>query len=213
MTEPRWQTARLDEVERPDGSWIPIRKHFDIKAFGINAWVAKGEGDDVIGEHTENSGHEELYFVTAGRATFTLDGNEIDAPAGTLVFVRDPATRRKAVALEAKTTIVAIGAQAGAAFEVMDWEKFAGFWPLYQAGDYQAALAFLEQARAADPESAMLLYNSACMEALLGRTDEALEHLRQAAEREDRFREAARTDSDLDAIRSDARVPSLLETP
>lgn len=212
MTEPRWQTARLDEIQQPDTSWAPIRRHFDIRAFGVNAWVARADGDDVIAEHTESAGHQELYFVTGGRATFTVDGEELDAPAGTLVFVRDPETTRKAVAVDAGTTILAIGAKAGEAFQVLDWEAFADFWPLYRAGDYEAALQFLEEVRAAKPETAVLLYNIACVEALLGRTDDALEHLRQAAEREERFREAAKTDSDLDSIRDDPRFTSLLET-
>ena len=54
-------------------------------------------------------GHEELYFVLSGRATFTVDGERVDAPAGSLVFVKDPAMRRGAVADEAGTKILAIG--------------------------------------------------------------------------------------------------------
>ena len=44
----------------------------------------------MVEEHTEERlGHEEVYVVVAGRATFVLDGEEIDAPAGSLVFLRD----------------------------------------------------------------------------------------------------------------------------
>ena len=35
-------------------------------------------------------GHQEAYVVIAGHATFSLDGEEIDAPQGTVVFIRDP---------------------------------------------------------------------------------------------------------------------------
>jgi hypothetical protein len=102
VTERTWQSARIDEIERSGQRrfWVPIRKHFDIRTFGANAWTAQAEGDE-ISEHTEDSGHEEFYVVTSGHATFTVGSEEIDAPAGTLVFVRDPDTTRAAVAKEA----------------------------------------------------------------------------------------------------------------
>ena len=87
----------------------------DIRSFGVNAYVAEEPGVDVIGEHDEvDEGapqHEELYFVSEGHATFTVNGDEIDAPAGTFVFVRDPAATRKAVATEAGTTVLVIGSK------------------------------------------------------------------------------------------------------
>jgi len=210
VTDRGWQIARTDEIPRLGKTWIPIRKHFGIRAFGVNAWVADAEGEDVIGEHVEESGHEELYFVSSGRATFTVEGEEVDAPAGTVVFVRDPQTKRKAVAREPGTTILTVGAKPGEAFEVMNWESVAEMWPLYEAGDYEGAAAVLREALAREPEPA-IYYNLACMEALLGQTEEAIEHLGHAAE-EPRFREAAATDSDLDSIRNDPRFASLLET-
>src|SRR5262245_31663731 len=106
MTERGWEALRTDEIPRVGERWIPIRRHFGIRAFGVNAWAGDEEGAEIIGEHAEDSGHEELYFVSAGHATFTLGGEEVDAPAGTLVFVGDPQTKRKAVAQEAGTTIL-----------------------------------------------------------------------------------------------------------
>ena len=98
-------------------SWAMVRTHFDIQSFGVNAYIAEEAGVEVIGEHDElgeNAGkHEELYFVSNGRATFTVNGDEIDAPAGTFVFVRDPAVRRHAVAVEPGTTVLAIGGVPG----------------------------------------------------------------------------------------------------
>jgi TonB family protein len=96
-----------------DGStWAMVRSHFDIKSFGVNAYVAAEPGTEVIGEHDElgdDSGkHEELYFVSSGHTTFTVNGDEIDAPTGTFVFVRDPAAKRKAVAHEAGTTVLIV---------------------------------------------------------------------------------------------------------
>ena len=114
--------AKLDEIPKRD-TWIPVRAHFGIQGFGVNAYRAGDAGGILIDEHTETlEQHEEIYLVVAGHATFTVDGDEIDAPAGTLVFVGDPATRRSAVAKEAETTVLVAGARPGHAFEVASWE-------------------------------------------------------------------------------------------
>jgi tetratricopeptide (TPR) repeat protein len=209
MTETAFHTARIDELQRAGRFWVPIRKRFGIGAFGVNAWIADAEGDEIVGEHVEESGHEELYVVIAGRATFTVDGEEIEGPAGTMVFVR-PEAKRKAVAQEAGTTILTVGAKPGEAFEVSAWEASAEMWPLYEAGDYEAASAILREALERDTDSG-LLYNLACMESLLSRSDDAIEHLRQAAELDPRVAGLATSDSDLDPIRNDPRFASLLE--
>ena len=105
----RWASARLEEIERRENS-IRIREHFDVRALGINAFVGAEAGDEVIGPHVEDwRGHEELYFVLEGHATFTVDEDRIDAPARTIVYVRDPNTPRGAVAEIAGTTILAVG--------------------------------------------------------------------------------------------------------
>ena len=65
-----------------------MREHLGIHAFGINAYTP-GEDGTLINEHDEaGSGQEELYIVLDGKATFEVDGETFDAPAGTLVFVR-----------------------------------------------------------------------------------------------------------------------------
>ena len=51
-------------------------------------------------------------MVLAGRATFALDREEIDAPAGMFVFIGEPDVRRGAIAAEAGTSVLAIGAAA-----------------------------------------------------------------------------------------------------
>jgi tetratricopeptide (TPR) repeat protein len=210
MTDRGWETARIDEIPRLGGrrTWIPIRKHFGIGAFGVNAWVAEADGDEIVSEHAEESGHEELYFVSAGHATFTVDGNEIDAPVGTALFVRDPQAKRKAVAREPGTTILTVGAKVGAPFEVSSWEATAEMWPLYEAGDYEGAAAVLRKALDHEPDAG-LYYNLACVEALLGQTDQAIEHLSHVVD-EPRFRETAMNDSDLDSLRDDPRFVELL---
>src|SRR5262245_30302638 len=105
--------VHLDDVERMPGpaslTWLPIRATLGIRAFGTNAYVADAAGDDVVEAHIEKTGHEELYFVARGAARFTLDGTDHEAPAGTYVFVPDPATHRHAVALEPGTTVLSFG--------------------------------------------------------------------------------------------------------
>ena len=84
--KPKWQVARLDDIERR-GRDIPVREHLGIHAFGINAYTP-GEDGTLINEHDESgSGQEELYIVLDGNATFEVDGETVDAPAGTFVFV------------------------------------------------------------------------------------------------------------------------------
>ena len=211
MTERSWQTARIADIPKAGGSrtWIPIRRHFDVGAFGVNGWTAN-EGEEIISEHIEEgTGHQELDFVASGHATFTLDGEEVDGPCGTLVFLGDTGTKRKAVAKEPGTTILAIGAKPGEAYEVMGWEANAEMFPLYEAGDYEGAAAVLRTALEGDPDSAGIHYNLACMEALMGHTDQAFEHLGHIVE-EPRFKEMAASDSDLDSLRDDPRFAELL---
>ncbi|MFN8222674.1 MAG: hypothetical protein U0R50_05420 [Gaiellales bacterium] len=190
--------------------WHMIRSSLGIEAFGINAWTATADGQEIIGEHDEigqgAGGHEELYVVMAGAAQFTLDGEIVEAPAGTVVHVPSPSVRRSAVGA-AGTTILVIGASRGEAFEVSPWERSAEalrFWP---TGDWERAIAVLLRQHVEHPENAGVLYNLACAEARFGRTDEALEHLRQAIEREPRFLDNAKQDTDLDSIRGDQRFP------
>jgi hypothetical protein len=127
-------TAHLDAIapiefgsdDEPD--WKPLRHELGIGAFGVNAWVAPAAGDQAIERHDEvpkeggPNGHEELYIVLAGAARFTVGGEELDAPAGTLVFVSDPALTREAIATEPNTTVLVVGAARGVAFEPSDWE-------------------------------------------------------------------------------------------
>lgn len=118
--KPNRQVAHLDEIERL-GTDIPVREHLGIRAFGINAFIP-GEDGTLINEHDEaGSGQEELYLVLDGHATFEVDGETIEAPAGTLVFVR-PESRRKA---SGDGTILAVGATPGEAYQRIDWGRRA----------------------------------------------------------------------------------------
>ena len=126
--------------------WKPLRRTLGIDAFGINAYSAPAAGDHVVEEHTEETlGHQEAYVVIVGHATFTLDGDEIDAPQGTVVFIRDPTVRRHAVAVDAGTTVLAIGGVPGA-HTPSAWEWYFEAEKFRDSGDYAAALELLADA-------------------------------------------------------------------
>lgn len=187
--------------------WASVRRHFGIESFGVNAWTSKEAGQTVIGEHDEvggsAAGHEELYVVMSGKATFTVDGDTVDAPAGTIVLVRDPAVKRKVVADEEGTTVLALGAKAGEVFTPSNWERSAPAFAYFATKEYDKAIEVLAATLEEHPDDGTLLYNLACAESMAGRTADALEHLRSSVEREERFRELARTDTDFDPIRGE----------
>jgi tetratricopeptide (TPR) repeat protein len=198
-----WQSVRLDEIEpiavvRDTLLWRPVRRTLDIGAFGINAYVAPNAGDEVVEEHEESTlGHEEVYVVLAGRATFRLDGEELDAPAGTIVFIRDPAVVRHARAAEADTQVLAIGGPRGRVYEPSAWEDFFAATRHRTAGDYDAYLAELEEALARRPDHPAILYNVARAEMLVGRPEDAMAHLRRALELEPEWARLAEEDDDF----------------
>ena len=207
MSDRSYRILRLDDVE-PVNGWLPLRRELDVNAFGVNAWRPQQDGSTIIGAHDEaTTGHEELYVVTEGHATFTVDGDEIDAPAGTFVFVRDPAVKRAAAAREPGTTILAVGGKPGEAYAPLPWEENSDIIPLFGTGEYAEAKARLERALERHPDAGGLLYNLACAESRLGETDAALQHLEGAIELWPGFREAAAGDPDFEAIRDDPRFP------
>ena len=210
-----YEVARLDEIEElNDGRepWRPVRHHFGIQSFGINTWTGREVGDRIINEHDEadvQDGQEELYFVQQGRARFEIDGEHVDAPTGTFVFVR-PAAKRTAFAEEPGTTVVAIGATPGKAYEALGWEAWAQLRPLYESGEYAEAADRGREVLEAHPDYAGVAYNVACVESLAGRKEDALEHLRLAIERWEEFRGLAADDSDFDPIRGEPAFKELV---
>ena len=210
----RYAVAHLDEIdELSDGRcpWRPVRHHFGITSFGVNAWTAREAGDRIINEHDESDAddNEELCLVQQSRATFELDGERADAPAGTFIFAR-PGVKRTAFAEEPGTTIVALGGTPGKAYEVFGWEIWAPLNRLYQAGEYAEAADRGRELIEAHPEYAGPPYNLACCESLAGRKAEAIGHLRLAIDRSERFRSFAAGDSDFDPIRNEPAFKELV---
>jgi hypothetical protein len=207
-----YAVAHLEEIgEITDARcpWRPVRHHFGITSFGVNTWTGRKAGDRVINEHDEEGEDEELYFVQSGRARFELDGERVDAPAGTFVFAR-PSVKRTAFAEEPETTILAVGATPGQAYEPLGWELWAPFGRLYREGRYAEAADQAREVASAHPEYPGLLYNVACCESLAGRKADAIEHLRLAIERSDSVRSYLAGDSDLDPLRDEPEFQALL---
>ena len=203
---------QIDEITDGRAPSRPVRHHFGIQSFGVNSWTGHEAGDRIINEHDEadtEDGHEELYFVHSGRARFEIDGETVDAPAGTFVFA-PPSVKRTALAEEAGTTIVAMGGTPGKAYEPHGWEIWAPLNPLYQSGKYAEAADRGRELLKDNPEYPALFYNVACVESLAGRKDDALEHLRTAVEKSDQLRKLAAGDSDLDAIREEPAFKELV---
>lgn len=208
--------TRLDEIEKR-GNWIPVRDSLGIRAFGINAWRQPEPGEYVIAEHTEvMARHEELYVVVEGHATFTVNGEEIDAPVGTLVFVSDPDATRSAKAKEAGTTVLVVGARPGAAFETGPWEET---WrenqeamALYREQRYDEAAGVLREAVERYPDAAGIHYNLACFESLAGDDPETVVgHLQRAIDLYPQFRALARQDSDFEPVRGREEFATLVK--
>jgi uncharacterized cupin superfamily protein len=193
------KTLRLDEVEGIPVfgtlSWKPIRKTLGITAFGVNAYTAENAGDEVVEQHDETAlGHEEIYVVVRGRATFTVDGEEVDAPEGTVVYLDDPKQTRHAVARDAGTTVLAVGGVPGK-HEISPWEYFFPALPAIEARDYDTARRILEDGLRELDHSA-LHYQLARVEALAGNDERAREELAKCS---DRHRERARNDEAFNA--------------
>jgi tetratricopeptide (TPR) repeat protein len=210
-----FSVARLEEIAEIDSGecpFRPVRQHFGIMTFGVNAMTARSDGDRLINEHEEaepESG-EELYVVVSGHAWFELDGETHDAPRGTLVHV--PAgIKRTAFARKAGTTVLAIGGgPTGKPYEPNGWELFAPLVPLFESGDYDEGADRAQVLIANDPPYAAVYYNTACFEARAGRIDAALAHLRRAVELSPSLAELARADDDLAALREQAAFAEIV---
>jgi tetratricopeptide (TPR) repeat protein len=212
--------VKLDELEpaplvapgaTDDGRQrFDVRRRLSISSFGIQAFRAPS-GVDVIREHDETllgeAGQEELYVVLSGAAMFEIDGESLEAPAGSLVQVQ-PTAKRKATAKEEGTTILVVGGTPGQAYEPAP-EEVAEAFAAYGTADYDSALAkqlVVVEKRPTDP---VARFNAGCFAARAGRTDEAIEHLRRAIEINPRVKELMASDEDLDSVRGDPRFAEL----
>jgi mannose-6-phosphate isomerase-like protein (cupin superfamily) len=207
--------ASIEEIEGVPGPdtlvWHPVRRHFGIRAFGTNAYTADVAGRDVVEPHTESTddgySHEELYFVHSGVATFTIDDETFDAPAGTYVFIPEPEAHRHAIAKEPGTTVLSFGGPP--TFKPSAWEWSFAAEPFMQ-DDPDRAREILEDGREAHPGSPHLAMAFACLHAAQGDRDEAVRELRSAIEQKPRMIEWAREEELLSSLRDDPEFRDLV---
>jgi tetratricopeptide (TPR) repeat protein len=210
-----FRVAHLDDLERigaAGGLYRPIRRRLGVHAFGVNAYTALKAGEQVVERHDEVSGggpgrQEELYMVVAGHAEFTVAGETIDAPAGTLIFIPDLTAERSAVARADDTTVVVVGGPADAPIPTSPFEYWFAAEPAYRAGEYDRAAEIASEGLDEWPQHGTLHYQLACYCALAGRREQALEHLAIAVQNEPKAATWAAGDADLDAIRDDPAFP------
>jgi mannose-6-phosphate isomerase-like protein (cupin superfamily) len=208
-----YEIAHVDELDAlpvngGEFVWRPVRRRFGITAFGTNAYTAEKAGQRVIEEHSESDGHEEMYVVLRGRATFTLGDDEVDAGPGTLVYL-EPGTRRGAIATEDGTAVLAVGGKPGTVFEPSLWEDVFAAYAYAEAGDLDRGRTLIRAAVDRAPEAWQGYYNWACIEARFGDPDEAVAKLRRSFELDSVATAAAAAgDGDLDPIRARPDYPA-----
>ena len=211
MSDRGWESVdfdALDSIPVAGVVWHPVRRRLGIGAFGMNAYTAEAPGKQIVEEHDESSlGHEEVYVVVRGSVTFTIGGDTLAAPAGTIVFIRDPQLRRVAIANTADALVLAVGNARGLAYEPSPWETTFLAAPLLDQGRYEEALELFAEGLREHPGNAALLYNLACAEARAGRAEDAIAHLEEAIAAGERWAERARSDPDFDSIRGDPGFP------
>ena len=211
----RFRVARVVDIEGTETAgeptWHMLRSRLKVEAFGVNAWTSTAPGQTLIGEHDEISngagGHEELYVILSGSATFTLDGVAQNVPAGSLVFVKDPTVKRAAVADSTGTTVLVVGAKTGVPFQVSQWESSAEALRYWPGEEWDEAIRLLKLRLEETPDNAGMVYNLACAEARSGRTEDAFVSLARALELRPTLVSSAQHDPDLEPIRDDPRFP------
>lgn len=193
-----WTAIRLDELEAipwpgTELTWRPVRHPLGARIVGMGAFTAERAGQEVVEAHRESDGgmgHEEVYVVLRGRATFTLDGDELDAPAGTFVRV-EPAVHRHAVAVEPGTAVLALGGRPE--FEPSSSEWIERARPHIRS-DPERARAIVDDLHAQRPGSPGVPIAEALLAA--GAGDDAAARAALSAV-DPRYRAALRTDPEL----------------
>ena len=217
-TETSYRVRSLPQELRgagEDKAFVNLRRTLDIGAFGAGSAFQRKSGETVIPDHHEagpgGDRHEELYVVVQGGARFTIDGEDVDAPHGTAIFVHDPGVMRTAIATEDETIVLAVGGPRDHAYRITPAASQEGFWDAYREKDYATALAATRRGLELYPGNANLLYNVACMEALLGNDDVALAALAESVAQWEPYKEQALKDDDFVSLREDPRFLELVE--
>jgi hypothetical protein len=172
----------LDELHEGSDRWLPVRAELGLRAFGASGYRGQ-PGETVVPLHSESGGgsgrHEELYVVLSGRATFEVDGENVDAPAGTLVAV-EQGERRTARAEEPGTVVLVVGAPVGEPYAVAPWEYGARASRARALGDLDELDVVVREGIEAYGEHVTMLVGKACVAAQRGDPDGARALLERA---------------------------------
>ncbi|HZC29005.1 MAG TPA: hypothetical protein VE269_04635 [Gaiellaceae bacterium] len=200
-----WRALALDEVEAvpwrgTDLIWRPVRQALGTRIVGMGGYTADRAGQVIIEGHTESEdgmGHEEVYVVLRGRATFTLDGAELDAPAGTFVAVIHPGVHRRAVAAEPGTAVLALGGPP--VFTPSDSEWIERARP-HLRSDPERALRILDELRAVKPKGPVAEVADAFKALARGDETRARDTITSLLHRRPDLRDALADDEDLERL-------------
>lgn len=130
----------------------------------------------------------------------------------------DPATHAVAIGLRARA-LVALGRHAAALADIAtlraqdadpEWLDLTEAWCRKRTGDLDGSIRCMKDLLARDPRSAIGHFNLGCYLALAGRLAEALDEVTIACGIDETFRSLAIDETDLDALRGDARFEGLL---
>lgn len=196
------QLTDVEEVTDAPFAYRPVRHHFGISTFGVNAMTGHAVGDCIVRLHDESTWHssEELYCVISGRARFEIDGEIHDAPAGALVYV-EPGVTRTAVAEEPNTTILAVsGAPDGSVYRPTGWEVAMRLRSFFESGALVDGAERGNELLTANPSYGGLYYDTACLEARAGRKADAISHLARAVDLNPGFLHCAPDDEDFASL-------------
>lgn len=196
--------ADSDSVSTAGGKlqWVPVRRRLGVSAFGTNAFRAARAGDLVVEDHVESPGQEELYIVVAGGARFSLDGEEVEAPAGTALFAPDPDVRRSAIATDDETIVLAVGGWPGRPYHSLPWEPIYLAQEAMREGDWATAAEILEREAGEHIDRPIVQFRLACCHAQAGAQEAGIEAVRRAIELDPEMRERAAGEPQLTALHS-----------
>jgi mannose-6-phosphate isomerase-like protein (cupin superfamily) len=110
------KVGHVDDIEgMHSGVFKPIGSHLGVTAFGVNL-EQYPQGHEQYPEHDHaNDGQEEVYFVISGRATLTIEDEEHQLKAGSVVYVPS-GTKRRFTTPDSPVQFIAIGGAPGAPF-------------------------------------------------------------------------------------------------
>ena len=145
----------------------------------------------------ESPGQEEMYVVVSGAVDFDIDGERVEAAAGTVVFLPLPHVRRGGVATEDETVVLAVGGWPDKPYHSLPWEPIYLVAESMRKGDWAAAAETLEREAGEHRDTAILQFRLAFCHARLGEDELALEELRRAIEMNPGMRERAANDDAL----------------